>query len=194
VLIAAYILGALTVISSFGVVSARKPLNSALWLVVTLFLVAAHFALLEAHFLAATQILIYAGAIMVLVIFVIMLLGLEEDPSERVFSSPSHVAIGVICLLFVAALVSVFSREILGLTTGLAPASPVAELGTTEQVGEALMTKFALPLQIIGLMLLAATIGAVVLAFEKKRPLAKGRGLQAVHREPDEASKTAANE
>ena len=71
------LLGMLTIISACGVVTARQPLASALALILTLFLIASHFALLGAHFGAAIQVLIYAGAIMVLMVFVIMLIGVD---------------------------------------------------------------------------------------------------------------------
>ena len=77
-----YIFGFLTLLSAAGVIFARKPLNSALCLVATLFLVAVHFALLGSDMLAVLQVLVYAGAIMVLVIFVIMLLGTAAEVAE----------------------------------------------------------------------------------------------------------------
>ncbi len=171
-------LAVLTVISALGVVFSQKTLNSALSLVVTLFLVAAHFALLGADFLASLQVMIYAGAIMVLVVFVIMLLGLEQPADGAVFGVPTYIA-ALFCGLLVGILIFAISNSFLG-------ALPVTEIavtaGTPEAVGNLLLTKYVFPFQLAGLLLLAAVVGAVVLAHEPKRPLAAGRGLAAIRR------------
>ena len=173
-----YILSALTVATAVGVIASRTPLNSALWLIVTLFLVAGHFALMGAHFVAATQILVYAGAIMVLVVFVIMLLGIEEDKSDTLLTSAFQIPVAIVIGGFMAMLMT-------GVDSYLAPAgekiTPAAspELGNTEMVGQVMFTKFMYPFEVTSLLLLAAIIGAVLLAYQRKRPLAPGRGLRA---------------
>lgn len=185
--------GILLVIAAGGVVTARSPLNSALWLVVSLFLVAIHFAMLDAHFMAAMQILVYAGAIMVLVIFVIMLLGLEPSDQGDVRRRFVNACAGVISGLFFALLYLAINQgvpeglsSLVALDASPSSAGVVSEqFGTTEAVGEAMFTRFVFPFQIIGALLLAAIIGAVLLAFEEVRPLGKGRGLAAVRRGED---------
>ncbi len=181
------IFGVLSVIAGCGVILSRKPLNSALWLVVTLFLVAVHFALLDAHFLAVIQILVYAGAIMVLVIFVIMLLGINELPLPK-SGNPGRVVASLLTGLFVAILVLAVQSGV-RMTDFVARGVPEESLpekfGTTEMVGEALFLRFAYPFEIASLLLTAAIIGAVVLALEPKRPLKRGRGLSAMHRTSD---------
>lgn len=181
------IFGILLLVSAAGVVFAKKPLNSALCLVATLFFVAAHFALIGADFVAALQILIYAGAIMVLVIFVIMLLGVEKDEGRESFVYACFVSIFV--GLFLALLVvgtSHFSTPLQ--TSGLdLGASAAAKLDTgAKGVGAVLFTKYLYPFEVVSLLLLAAMIGAVVLASEKKRPLPAGRGLSAVRKNEEE--------
>lgn len=175
------ILGVLTVLSALAVVVANKPLNSALFLVLTLFFVAAHFALLGAHFVAVIQVIVYAGAIMVLVIFVIMLLGLQEDEDRRYLRSPLTLFLAVASGCFIGVLT-------FGLPHGLAPAaSPpggIADLsaqgvGNTAAFGSVLIEKFVFPFELTSVLLLASIIGAVVLAIEPKRPLPAGRGLRA---------------
>ena len=176
-----WILGALTVISALGVVLAQKPLNSALSLIVTLFLVAGHFALLGAHFVAAIQVLVYAGAIMVLVIFVIMLLGVTGELDRSHLRSAGTLLLTCASGGFIAVLT-------FGLPHGLgsAVAQPdsisaltAAGLGNTEAFGKVMFSRFLFPFELTSVLLLAAIIGAVILALEPKRPLPAGRGLKA---------------
>jgi NADH-quinone oxidoreductase subunit J len=170
-----YILGVLTVLCSIGVVCSKKPLNSALFLVMTLFLVAAHFAVQQAHFLAAVQVLVYAGAIMVLVVFVIMLLGLDSDEvgnSHWLFRLSASAAVAgflaILALVVKLGGANVFDKVIVD-----------AGFGETKMLGEVLFTKFLFPFELISVLLLSAIIGSVVLAKEAKRGLPKGRGLKA---------------
>lgn len=176
------IFGVLTVLAASAVVFATKPLNSALYLVLTLFLVAVHFALLGADFIAAMQVLIYAGAIMVLVIFVIMLLGLDSPlvrPKSITQLGFSFFTAG----LFVVTVFGVvkYSPELHVLGGPLSKSNPFPS-GSVEAVGAVLFTKYIFPFELASLLLLAAIIGAVLLASEKKRPLDKGRGLKAIQR------------
>ena len=168
------ILGSLTLLSASGVVICRKPLNSALWLVLTLFLIAGHYAALGAHFLAALQVLVYAGAIMVVVVFLLMLLGTEES-DHRAGGYFQYIS------FFVAAIFSgIFGilMSKLGESNGIESAFPS---GTTELVGISLFTKHLSLAEFSSILLLAALVGAVLVAKEAKRHLAKDRGLSAMH-------------
>ena len=177
-----YLLGALTILSACGVVFSHKSLNSALSLVATLFLVSIHFALLGAEFLAALQIMIYAGAIMVLVVFVIMLLGLDKDSEVKPSAAPR---------IFAAVLAALFACVVgFGVTHGnlavsilsqLSPSEAPPVAGTPQEIGKLLYTQYIFAFEITGVLLLAAIIGAVTLAYDPRRPLAKGRGLRAMH-------------
>lgn len=170
------VFGILTVLSSCGVVFSVKTLNCALWLIVTLFLMAVHYAFMGADFLAALQILVYAGAIMVLVIFVIMLLGLNERGEERGRAGLSSYLAVTVSGAFVGLLM--FMTKNPGVLGSFAEdGNPVA--GTPEAVGHALFTDFLYPFEITSVLLLAAIIGAVIIAYEPKRPLRAGRGLKA---------------
>ncbi len=174
--------GLLTVVAALGVVFAAKPLNSALSLVATLFLVAVHFAMLGADFVAALQVLIYAGAIMVLVIFVIMLLGLDEASAVSKFKVPRYLA-AVFCGVFLGLLVFAVSSEGIfpvGIMDSVAGGASESNPGSPREVGMVLLTEFIFPFQLAALLLLAAIVGAVLLAHEEKRPLGKGRGLSAM--------------
>lgn len=177
-LIIMILFGLLTLASAFGVVLSKRSLHSALCLVATMFLIAIHFALLNADFLAALQIMIYAGAIMVLVVFVIMLLGLDQVVDKHSFSIPKAFSfalaacfVGLICYAASSDAVVELSNKVAG-TTG-------AE--TAKGVGRLLLTDYFFAFQVIALLLLAAIVGAVVLAQDKRRPLASNRGLSAMH-------------
>ncbi len=178
--LAAIIFSILTIISSLGVIGCANPLNSALCLVLTLFFVAAHYAMMGAHFVAAIQVLVYAGAIMVLVIFVIMLLGLERDESSSDFKKPRNVLTAAVIGLFIGMLIVAVQSGVAGAPVdGLADASIVND-GGGHAIGQVLFTRYVLPFEITGMLLLAAIIGAVYIAHEQRKPLAEGRGLKAV--------------
>ena len=175
--------GLLTVLAACGVIFSRSSLNSALWLIAVLLTIAGHFAFMGAGFLASLQLLIYAGAIMVLMLFVIMLLGIEEKTKNHLSRIPIYSAL-IIGTLYIIALHKISPPEVLSLLSEPKPLSyPEA---SAEVLGERIFRHFVYPLQIIGLILLSAIIGAVLLAQEKRRPLAPGRGLQAVRARQEE--------
>lgn len=172
------IFGILTLLSAAGVVVLKKPLNSALSLIMTLLLVAVHYALLGADFLATIQVMVYAGAIMVLVVFVIMLLGDgDEDPQL----SSKRETIGVLSWLM-AAVSGVTILSILGYSISKTPFqndSTVIPDGSASGLGSILYTQFLFPFEITSLLILSAVIGAVILGAERKHQLRPGRGLKA---------------
>jgi NADH-quinone oxidoreductase subunit J len=155
------------ILSSFLCITRRSPVSSALWLITTLFNVAALFVLLDAHFLAAVQVLVYAGAIMVLFLFVIMLLNLgERNPGDRGGWWPNKivgaaVGIGLVVELFV--LRRAVPPQALLNPPGAA-ARAVAEQGAVQTLSVPLFQAYLVPFEITSLMLLAAIVGAVVLA------------------------------
>ena len=155
-----FILGALSVASAVGVIMVRNPIGSAMSLVIHFIALAGLYLSLNALFMAAIQVLVYAGAIMVLVVFVIMLLNLghEEKLREKLFSKQG---LGVALSLFVGAgLVFAISRATFGAPSeqGLPPG------GSVEAIGMALFTDYIYPFEMVSLILLAAVVGAVVLA------------------------------
>jgi NADH-quinone oxidoreductase subunit J len=156
----------LTVVAALGVVLHPNPVKSALFLVVTLFLLAVVFVLLEAHMIAALQIIVYAGAIMVLFLFVIMLLNLQSDDPER--GRRRYVLRGLAWLGGV-----VFAVELALLVGGAtvdSPATAPAGYGGAETVARSLYTDFLLPFELTSILLLVAVVGAVVLAQKQRRP------------------------
>jgi len=178
-----WLFGILTVASAVAVVFARKPLSSALWLVLTLFFVAVHFALQHADFLAVLQVLIYAGAIMVLVLFVIMLLGVVDDVASARWREWIGFGAVVSTGLFIAMLYLVLQS---GFCWPVGLVQTVSEFASVDgaDIGRSLFTTFVVPFQLIGFLLLAAVVGAVVLALDPKRPLRPGRGLRAMQAKP----------
>jgi len=145
----------------------KNPVMSAISLIANFFCIAGLYLLLRAQLLAVLQVVVYTGAIMVLVVFVIMLLNLgdEERLSER-FDIKKIVGVVIVCgfLLEMVYIVG-FSPD----TAGQTQLSPNAEqLGQIEAMGSAMFGKFILPFESTSLLLLAAIVGAVILA--KKRP------------------------
>ncbi len=159
VLFAAAGLGA--VLTALMVIWHRSAVISALFLVLNLGCVAVLFLLLGGEFLAAVQVIVYAGAIMVLFLFVIMLLN--PDMPQRRFAS-GRAGIGLtfaLAVLFVAALV----RGVASLPGAGEPLPPVAEgFGSAHSVGSLLFTAYLYPFEVTGVLLLVAMVGAVVLA------------------------------
>lgn len=158
------ILASLLVLSALGVFLARSPIRSALSLVVSLFLLAVTFLFLDAHLVAALQIVVYAGAIMVLFLFVIMLLNLQDDPPAKMSTALRWIA-------FAGGSLFLFAGIALFLNAGPgAPGmqAPVAgDFGSTEMVARQLFTKHLLAFEATGLLLLVAVVGAVVMAKRK---------------------------
>ena len=155
---------ALLAMGSAGLcITRRNPVASALWLVVTLFALAGLFVLLDAQFIAVLQVLVYAGAIMVLFLFVIMLLNLgRAAPTD--LKGPLGLGVGV--LLAGLLLVQLLVLRQAGPATGGAARATV-EQGIIPTVARPLFTAYLVPFEITSLLLLAAIVGAVVLAKRK---------------------------
>ncbi len=147
------------VVIALMVIAHPSPVYSALFLVLTLFLLAVYFLFLDAHMVAALQIIVYAGAIMVLFLFVIMLLNLQTDPQPTPRRGLGRAAIigGVILVAELGLLLQRSSSE-------QAERSLPENFGTVEALGSQLFTTYLLPFEITGLLLLVAVVGAVVLA------------------------------
>jgi NADH-quinone oxidoreductase subunit J len=161
-----WIFGVVAMLSGLLCITRKSPVASALWLVVTLFALAAMYVLLDAQFLAALQVLVYAGAIMVLFLFVIMLLNLGR-PGPTDVRGPLGIGIGV-----VLAGVLLFQLRVLGAATppdqiALPPGTMAAlqqQQGMVGSVAGPLFDAYLIPFEIASLLLLAAIVGAVVLA------------------------------
>ena len=155
-----FILAGVALVSGVLVVFQRHPLRSALWLIVNFFAVAGLYLLAHAEFIAAIQIIVYAVAIMVLFLFVIMLLNLRLPEEVGKFPHLGQKILGIVLAGFVALLaVYGFSQA------KLPPAKEAAiPLGNTEAIARSLFTDYLLPFEVTSVLLLVAIVGAVVLA------------------------------
>jgi NADH-quinone oxidoreductase subunit J len=156
---------------AIGVVVARNPVHSALMLVMTLFGVAVLFVAQEAHFLAAVQVIVYAGAIVVLFLFVIMLLGVDKE--ENVSSEPlrgqrpTAIVLGVLALAELWLLAHVQGSWATGAPSD---AGPISGAGSNvEKLATVIFTKYLLAFEVTSVLLVIAVIGAVVLARKPQR-------------------------
>ena len=140
------------------VVLSKNPIHSVLYLVLTFFAIAGHYVLLNAQFLAAVHIIVYAGAIMVLFLFVIMLLNLNKDtePHKNIWLKLSAaVAAGLMLVVLVG---SLKNAEMVAATNAFNP-----NVGLIENLGKTLFAEFLLPFEVASLLLLGAMVGAVLL-------------------------------
>jgi len=148
-----------------AVITNRNPVASALSLVVTFFCLAALYIGLEAYFLGAIQVVVYAGAVMVLFLFIIMLLDLKAE-QRRKFNKIGVIGGGLVALAFASQLVGVLGRFPMGkqplpALTGL-PAGE--QLNDLQKVGETLFSQYTLPFQVIGVLILVATVSVIVIS------------------------------
>lgn len=157
------ILSALTIISSLAVVFAKNPMYSVLALIVCFFTVAGHYVLLNAQFLAIVHIIVYAGAIMVLFLFVVMLLNLNAETEPHKTNNLKFAATITGGLLFVVLIASMRATEL-----GQFNLPEKSQIGFVQQVGQKLFTDYLLPFEISSVLFLSAMIGSVVLAKKEK--------------------------
>ena len=155
-----YIFAFLTLVFGFLVVLnpfSQNPVTSAMFLVLTIVSLAALFVLLHAYFLAAIQVLVYAGAVMVLFLFVIMLLDLRVEERRKIRFSA--VVLGV---LSVGAILAIYLQSLVHSTIG-AQSAPAVEGGTLV-LGQLLFRQYLLPFEIVSVLLLVAVVGVVLLS------------------------------
>lgn len=156
--IAFYICSALTLLCGMLVIANRNPVTSAMCLVLCMVSLAGLFVLLQAFFLAAVQVLVYAGAVMVLFLFVIMLLDLKEELRRRI--NLIRAITGVIAVLAVVAIV----LNIIWKAKPGAALPPATLVGGTSSLGLLLFQQFLLPFEILSLLLLVAMVGVILLS------------------------------
>jgi len=155
-----YVFAAATLLCGVLVVAnpfSRNPVTSAMFLVLTIVSMAGLFVLLHAFFLAAVQVLVYAGAVMVLFLFVIMLLDLKEEQRRKI--KKFNLVAG---LISVGAMVAVFLKSLHGMSPG-AQSSLTVE-GDTASLGKLLFTQYLLPFEVVSVLLLVAMVGVILLS------------------------------
>ena len=159
------ILGSLTIASALMVVLSKHPIRSVIFLVITFFFISSLYILMNAQFLAIVNIIVYAGAIMVLFLFVLMLLNLnkQSEPETMMFTKLSSVlAAGALFSVLIAALKD-------SLTLGKNYVSGNESIGMVEKLGNILFSKYVVPFEISSILFIAAMVGAVLLAKREKQ-------------------------
>jgi len=160
-----WILGGLTIGSALMVVLSHHPVRSVLFLVLTFFMITANYIMLNAQFVAIVNIIVYAGAIMVLFLFVLMLLNLSKENEPRsslLLKFASVVAGGILLTVLVAAM-----RDASVATAVITPGQE--NIGMVENLGQLLFTKYVLPFEVSSVLFIAAMVGAVLLAKRDKQ-------------------------
>lgn len=159
-----YFLSFLAILSAIMVVLSKNPVYSVLYLIITFFCIAGHYALMNAQFLAIVHIIVYAGAIMVLFLYVIMLLNLnkESEPHKsNILKFAATICAGLIMLVLIGSLK--------GTESMLQQQPAAADIGLVKTLGKVMFTEFLLPFEITSVLLLAAMVGAVMLGKPESR-------------------------
>jgi len=159
------LLAVVATITALLVIVQRNPVASAIYLIITIFCLAGIYLLLNAQFIAIIQVLVYAGAIMVLFLFVIMLLNLEKEQKRKITRHSLQKVLGVFFgAVLLAQFGMIFHSVLLGGRKGIFIPEKIAAAGNTEAVARLLFTDYLLPFEITSVLLLVAIIGAIVLA------------------------------
>ena len=162
-MIAFALLGSIALVASLMVVLARNPVVSALWLALTFAAVAGIFVVLGAEFLAAIQLIVYAGAILVFVLFVVMLLNLGKLPLAE--GGQMQAGIGACLAMALGLIVALAVKSNVGYGVGGGiNAAELAKLGNTEALAAVMFSKYVIAFELTSLLLTAAVVGAMVLA------------------------------
>jgi len=161
------VFAALSIAAAIGVITSRQPVHSALFLLANFATLAILYVTLEAQFLAATQVIIYAGGIVILILFVIMLLGSEDIPSgnSRPWTAYAGIVLGIIMLGGIASgTLGTFSDvEIPTQTLPDGTVTTLLEGGAPKSVGLELFTNYLLPFEMTAILILVALLGALLL-------------------------------
>ena len=164
-LITFFILAIIAIAAALGMLFSRSAVYSALFLVLNFGSVAVFYILLNAPFIAMAQVSVYAGAIMVLFLFVIMLLGTELLPPTNALPWQRPLAIFLGVILFVESGYLLFIHNA---ATGDVP-QPIQAFGSPQAVGQALFSSYLLPFEVTSVLLLIAMVGAIVLAVRERK-------------------------
>jgi NADH-quinone oxidoreductase subunit J len=166
-----YLFGLIAIASAIAFVTRKSPVSAALWLVNTMFCLAALYVMLEAHFIGVIQVLVYAGAIMVVFLFVVMLLNLGQ-PSEiaDIRGKWGRLVAGLLGLALLAQVAALAGRR---LPEPFVPgtgynADAVRDLGAVGSVAQPLFTDYLLAFELTSILLLVAIVGAVVIGRRRK--------------------------
>ena len=154
-----WFLSVLALFSAMMVITSRNPVHSVLWLIATFFAISGHYILLNAQFIAIVNIIVYAGAIMVLFLFVIMLMNLNrstEPQKNRLLRMAGAIAGGCLLLVLIAALKDSGLKQQQALVKE-------GNIGLIENLGKELFSTYVVPFEIASILFLSAMVGAVVI-------------------------------
>ena len=154
-----YFLSFLTVLSAVMVVISKNPIHSVLYLILTFFTLSGHYILLNAQFLAAVNIIVYAGAIMVLFLFVIMFLNMKQD-QEDAKNNLTKIAATIVGGTIFVILFGAYRKSVI---PGLDEQQFDSQIGMIENLGHLLFRDYLLPFELVSILLLVAMVGAVML-------------------------------
>ena len=159
-----WILSIIALFSAVMMVTSKNPVYSVLWLIITFFTISGHYILLNAQFLAVVNIIVYAGAIMVLFLFVIMLMNLSKDtePQKNKWMKLAGAVSGGSLLLVLVAALRNAERNMTELGTG--------DIGLIQNLGKVLFTEYVVPFEIASILFLSAMVGAVVIGKRDELP------------------------
>ena len=152
-----WVLAVASVFSALMVITSKNPVYSVLWLIMTFFTISGHYILLNAQFLAIVNLIVYAGAIMVLFLFVIMLMNLNKDTEpqkNKWLKIAGAVSGGSLLLVLVAALRNA-DKKMTELGTG--------DIGLIQNLGKVLFQDYVVPFEVSSILFLSAMVGAVVI-------------------------------
>jgi NADH-quinone oxidoreductase subunit J len=169
-----WLLSIVAVFSALMMVTSKNPVYSVLWLIITFFSISGHYILLNAQFLAVVNIIVYAGAIMVLFLFVIMLMNLSKDTEpqkNKWLKLAGAVAGGCLLLVMVAALRNT-ETKMTELVSG--------DIGLIQNLGKVLFNDYVVPFEISSILFLSAMVGAVVIGRRESKTAVPKEGIQKV--------------
>jgi NADH-quinone oxidoreductase subunit J len=152
------VLSAVALFSALMVIISKNPVHSVIWLILVFFAISGHYLLMNAQFLAIVNIIVYAGAIMVLFLYVLMLMDLKketEPQKNRWLKIAGALAGGSLLLVLVAALKEVDMKKLAETRTG--------DIGLIENLGRVLFSEYVVPFEISSILFLSAMVGAVVI-------------------------------
>lgn len=156
-----WILSAATILCAIMVVISKNPVYSILWLIATFFTITGHYIMLNAQFLALVNIIVYAGAIMVLFLFVVMLINLQNIPRPNRNMKMKFLGVisgGLLLTMFLSVVRTsseLHPKQVVELKTG--------HIGLVENLGNLLFTQYAIPFEICSVLFLSAMVGAVII-------------------------------
>ena len=161
-----FFISAVAVASALGVVGLRNPLMSAFSLIVHLLAIAGLYATMDAHFLAVSQVVVYAGAIMVLVLFVLMLLNLKTESGRKMGILRASAVVGIAGMIFFSIVTPILSHFD-GLSSVTISENAANSVGSVKALGEVLYGRYMVQFELSSLVLLIGVVGAVMLSKRK---------------------------